>query len=215
MSTNRRLGYAALALGLAAPFAGNPHRAARATVDVEALAGVVARGEDHVEAVELAAWIRERKPGLRVLDVRSQAEFDAYAIPTASHLSLDALARTTFDPTETLVLYSEGGAHAAQAWVLLRALGVRQVYFLRGGLADWLGEVMHPVLAADATAQARVAFERAAELSRYFGGQPSLESPELSGLSAQSVAPSGAPAEGAATASRTTALLQRTRRRGC
>ncbi|MGZ3672512.1 MAG: leucyl aminopeptidase, partial [Bdellovibrionota bacterium] len=29
------------------------------------------------------------------------------------------------------VVYTEGGAHAAQAWVLLRALGYRQVYFLR------------------------------------------------------------------------------------
>jgi hypothetical protein len=76
-----------------------------------------------------------------------------------------------FRADETLVLYSEGGAHAAQAWVFLRALGYRKAFFLRGGLYEWIDQVMNPTL-ADTTITARDAFARAAVVSRYFGGVP-------------------------------------------
>ena len=79
---------------------------------------------------------------------------------------------TPFTPSETIVVYSKEGAHAAQAWVLLRALGHRQVFFLRGGRAAWEGEVLRPTLADDASDAAKAEFARASELSRYFGGAP-------------------------------------------
>ena len=169
--TARGLAIAALALGLLAPLAGSPYKPNHATIDVAALARTVAREEDHVTALELAQWIKDRRPGLHVLDVRSPEEYDRYHLPTAERLSFDSLASTPFHVDDTLVLYSEGGAHAAQAWVFLRALGYRQVYFLRGGLYEWLDDVMNPAL-ADTTAAARDAFAHAAALSRYFGGVP-------------------------------------------
>lgn len=165
----------ALLLGVAAPFAGSPYRAPQ-HLDVDGLVAQIERGEDHVAALELAGWIRERKPGLRVIDVRTPEEFAAYSIPTAENIPLDRLARTSFGEDETIVLYSEGGAHAGQAWVLLTALGHKHVRFIVGGLVDWHYEVMAPVLAPDASAQDRQVFEAASELSRYFGGEPGLAS---------------------------------------
>jgi len=167
----RGLAAVALTLGLLAPLAGSPYRANHAAIDVPALARTVAREEDHVTALELAQWIKDRRAGLRVLDVRSPEEYERYHLPTAEHLALDSLTIVPFHADDTLVLYSEGGAHAAQAWVLLRALGYRNVYFLRGGLYEWLEQVMNPTL-ADTTAAGRDAFARAATLSRYFGGVP-------------------------------------------
>jgi rhodanese-related sulfurtransferase len=174
MSTARNLGIVALALGVAAPFAGDPQRPAQTTIDIDELAGVVMREEDHVSAIELAGWIRGRRPGLRVLDVRSLAEYQEYAIPGAEHLPIADIVRSRFSDDEVLVLYSQGGAHAAQAWVFLRALGLRQVYFLRGGLQEWMEDLMHPLLAADASAETVKRFEATAELSRYFGGAPGI-----------------------------------------
>jgi len=174
VSAPRALGYAALALGLAAPFAGSPYGSARGRIDVDELAGVVARGEDHVEAIDLAQRIRARQPGLRVIDLRTNEELDGYAIPGAERHAIDALSRLHPAPGDTLVLVSQAGAHAAQAWVLLRALGWRQVYFLRGGMDEWRDEVMRPELAADADEHARRAFEVVADLSRYFGGAPGI-----------------------------------------
>jgi rhodanese-related sulfurtransferase len=161
---------------------------------VKALAAEIEREDDHVTALELAQWIRERKPGLRVLDVRTDSEFAAYHIPSAERVPLAALASLPPTDAETLVLYSEGGAHAAQGWVLLRASGHRNVYFLRGGLLDWMEDVMNPMLPAD-TSRARIA-----ALSRYFGGVPRAGAAPL---------PPVGPTATAASA------VARMRRRGC
>ena len=209
---------AVLALGLAvlAPLAGSPYLARHGSIDVTSLARTVAREEDHVTALELAAWIKERRPGLRVLDVRSSDAFNSYHLPTAEHLDLDSLTSMPFRADETLVLYSEGGAHAAQAWVFLRALGYPKVFFLRGGLYEWLEQVMNPTL-ADTTAAARDAFAHAAVLSRYFGGQPrsdirsgpARDAISLPGRDSTSRPAVPLPANSAA------ALVQQIRRRGC
>jgi rhodanese-related sulfurtransferase len=132
----------------------------------------VANQEDHVSAVELARWIRARRPGLRVIDVRSAAEYRAFHIPGADHLPVDRLPYARFAAGDTIVLYSELGVHGAQAWVFLRALGHRQVFFLQNGLHEWLDDVMTPTLAADASPEARAAFASVEELSRWFGGTP-------------------------------------------
>jgi len=173
MTVTRRLGVSALGLGLAAAFASSPYRHRSGRIDIGRAVTAIEDGGDHVTALELAAWIRDRKPGLRVIDVRPAADFTAYAIPTAENIPLDLLMRTVFQPHETVVHYSEGGAHAGQAWVLLRALGVFNACFIAGGLADWRDDVMSPMLSPDATPEEKRAFATAAELSRYFGGQPS------------------------------------------
>ena len=162
----------ALVLGSLAALAGTPDRARNARLDVESLARAVEHEDDHVTAIELAGWIRDRRPGLRILDIRSSGEFDALHIPTAERVALTDLSRTPFRRDETIVLYSEGGAHAAQGWVFLRALGYKQVYFLRGGLREWLDDVMSPTLQATADDSTRKAFARVSDLSRYFGGAP-------------------------------------------
>ena len=174
MIVTRRLGFGALALGVAAGLAGSPYRHRSGRIDIGRSVRAIDEGSDHVAALELAAWIRDRKPGLRIIDVRTATEFAADAIPTAENLPLEQLMRTSFQPHEVVVLYSEGGAHAGQAWVLLRALGVFNAYFIAGGLADWRDEVMSPVLAPNATPAEAQAFAQAAEFSRYFGGRPSL-----------------------------------------
>jgi rhodanese-related sulfurtransferase len=170
----KRLGTGAIVLGIAAPFAGSPYMSTRGSIDVDNIAREIARGEDHIAPLRLAQWIRERRSRLRVIDVRRPEEFAEYAIPTAENIPLESLPRASFAAAETLVLYSEGGAHAAQAWMLLRAMGYDHVYFISGGLVDWYQDVMTPTLASDATNEERAAFERTAELSRYFGGVPQL-----------------------------------------
>jgi rhodanese-related sulfurtransferase len=167
------LGLGAIALGVAAPFAGSPFRASQGRIDADALAREIARGSDHVGARQLAAWIRDRRSGLRVIDVRSPVEFAQGAIPTAENIPLERLVRTRFQPGQTLVLYSEEGAHGGQAWVLLRALGVSGALFVPGGLADWRDEVMNPALPADLSPEERAGI---VELSHFFGGTPRIDS---------------------------------------
>jgi rhodanese-related sulfurtransferase len=141
-------------------------------VDVRGIADEIAAEKDHVTPLDLAEWIRSCKEGLRVVDVRSPGDGEDAALPTAERIDLRALMTTPFASTDTVVVYSDESTHAAQAWVLLRALGYRQVFFLRGGRAAWESEVLHPTLADDASDDAQAHFARASSLSRYFGGIP-------------------------------------------
>src|SRR5688572_1080206 len=160
----RALLFAAIIAGAFAPFAGSPYRTdPPPQLDVLRLAAAVEAEEDHVTAVELARWIRDRKPGLRVIDLREAFEYEAYHVPSATNVQLRSLIATPPATRSTIVLVSEGGAHAAQGWVFLRTMGYHDVYFLRGGLQEWIDDVMNPVNAAP----------EVAELSRYFGGKPS------------------------------------------
>ena len=202
------LGVAALGLGILAAFAQTPDFNANTRVDVRSLARTVESEEDHVTALELAQWIKDRHPGLRVVDVRSPADFNAYHIPTAEQIDVAHLIDTPFRVDETIVLYSDGGAHAAQGWVFLRALGLRHVYFLRGGLYEWLDDVINPTLSANPTDSARAAWATVTSVSRYFGGVPQTTNESQKDL----IIPPQAKAEGKSKASE---QVQRLRRRGC
>ena len=173
---NARLvaGAGALVLAATAALVGSPDPGAGSDANLRALASEIEHETDHVTAIELAQWIRERRPGLRVLDVRTDSEFSAYHIPTAERIPLSSLSATRFQPNETVVLYSEGGAHAAQGWVLLRTAGLHNVYFLRGGILDWMEDVMNP--------------SAPSELTRYFGGTPRLTAVPLPGSGSTVVA---------------------------
>src|SRR5262245_19699488 len=96
-----------------------------------------AQTERTVDAVELATWIRDRRPGLRILDARSQGAFEAYHIPGAEHSASP-------DKTdETIVVYLDGNR-----------------YILRGGLDAWLSDIMNPRLPANASRAQESMYER-------------------------------------------------------
>jgi rhodanese-related sulfurtransferase len=153
-NTTRALVAVALLLGGLAPLAGTPYL------------------QQQVDAVDLAAWIKDRKPGLRVIDVRPPADFDEVHIPTAESIPLEGVSPALVRSGATVVIYSGGGAQTAQARVFLKAQGHDRVFLLTGGLDKWIDDVMNPMLAVDATAEEKTAYDRAAPLSRYFGGQP-------------------------------------------
>ena len=174
MMVSRRLFQLALVLGAAAPFAGSPFRPPASRMDVDALARAIEDGSDHVSARELALWIRNRRPGLRIIDIRTSAQFAEDAIPTAQNMPIGTLLQTRFAPGETVVLYSQEGAHAGQAWVLLRMSDLADVVFIPGGFADWQDEVMYPLLASDLTPDQH---DEIVGISHYFGGSPRLAGP--------------------------------------
>ena len=209
--THRLLAGAAAVLAIGALAAGDPSSGG-ARVDVGALARVVEAEQDHVDAIELARWIRDQKPGLRVIDVRGAEEFAEFHLPNAENLSLTGLTRAAIKPDETVVLYSEGGTHAAQGWFFLRARGIEHVYFLRGGLYEWMTEVVNPTLSADASPARRAEFARTAELSRYFGGVP-----RIGGATAPTAVddPAAELPERGSDGDGTAAAVRRVRQRGC
>ncbi len=171
MTLNQKLALVAVVLGAAALFA-SPYPGSKVTLDAKELALVVGTEADHVEAPALAAWVIEGRADYRLVDLRSQAEFEQYHIPTAQSIPMNVLTDAGLRRQEKLVLYSDGGIHSAQAWMLLRAQGYRSVYMLKGGLDEWKDQVLFPAVADNPTPIERARDERLKSISAFFGGQP-------------------------------------------
>lgn len=117
MSAGRVLAAVAIVLGLAAPFAGDPPSP-----------------PTRISALELASWIREQRPGLRIVDARPAADFTSFSIPTAENVGVDAIASLRLKSNETVVAYVDG-----------------RTFVLDGGVDAWLDEVMNPIKSTDVT----------------------------------------------------------------
>jgi rhodanese-related sulfurtransferase len=171
LSLNQKLALGALALGAVA-LGARPSPGSVVTLDMKELAAIVDREDDHVTAGELAGWIVEGRSDYRLIDLRREKEYAEYHVPTAENLALAALPDAPLLRNERVVLYSDGGIHASQAWMLMRAQGFKSVYTLKGGLEQWKDDVLFPTLAENAAPPERARFERAAALARFFGGTP-------------------------------------------
>jgi rhodanese-related sulfurtransferase len=155
---------------------------------------------DRLSALELAAWLRDRKPNLTILDVRpDSAAFEEFRLPRARRAPLAELRAVAPEPGTTLVVYGDGSDLAGRAWVVLKALGHDTIRVMPDGVGDWLVAILNPTLPSDAPPEARDAFAAQAELSRYFGGLPRI----------------ARPGERMDSDTGTAALLRNTVRRGC
>jgi uncharacterized protein len=211
---HRRLVLVAVALALAAAVAD------RRSIDAASLAAEIETERDHISAPDLATMIMNADPSLRVFDLRPQAEFARMHVAGARHATLEALSREPLPRDATIVLYSEGGAHAAQAWVLLRMRGYHRVFFLREGMFEWLARVIEPRLAVDATAAEGAEFARAVEMSRFFGGLaqsgvPRADVPVGYWNSGAEANTPGLPSHSVAARPSANQIVARVRRRGC
>ena len=75
-----------------------------------------------------------------------------------------------------VVLYSDGGIHASQAWILLKTQRFDSIFTLLGGFTGWKNEILYPVIQEGKTKEEREIAERRKNLSRYFGGEPIIVS---------------------------------------
>jgi rhodanese-related sulfurtransferase len=107
------------------------------TLDLQVLAAAIDNEDDHLAPDELRTMLSSGR-GVQVVDLRDSASFYASRIPGAMR---STVARVLNIPTThgiPIILYSDGGIHAAQAWMLLKAKGVQEVYTLLGGWEAWI-----------------------------------------------------------------------------
>jgi rhodanese-related sulfurtransferase len=138
-------------------------------------------GDFRISAVTVARWLRDGRPGLTLADLRPVAPFREYHLPQARRIGADSVIGLAAgaDSGAVIVVYGSGDGQARTVARQARQAGMARVLYLRAGVDEWHDEVLTPVLHHGASARDVAAFERVAELSRYFGGRPRrLRSPE-------------------------------------
>jgi sulfur-carrier protein adenylyltransferase/sulfurtransferase len=97
----------------------------------------------------VADMIIKKDPSLRLIDVRSQDEFEAFSLPgainiPAADLLSDQYSEILNQDIKMNVLYSNGTLAANEAWMITRQLGYTNNYVLEGGLNYWFDAILNP-----------------------------------------------------------------------
>lgn len=135
------------------------------TIDVNELGRIVETQVDHVHVDELASWIVEGRKDYVLIDIRTPQEYARDRIPGAINVPLAQLGRADITANRKIVLYGQGGIHAAQAWMFLRALGHKGAYALLGGLEEWQDAYVNPELPDHPTADDKALYAKRVKLA--------------------------------------------------
>jgi len=104
--------------------------------------------EDHISAEELGHMIIDKDPDFLVIDVRSEEDYNIFHIKPSLNIPMEKLLEQEIldelDDEKLIILYSNGGTHAAQAWVLLQQQGFENSTVLLGGLNYWVDVYTNP-----------------------------------------------------------------------
>lgn len=174
ISFNQRLAVAVIVLALLAAVAGEPYSKSKAGIDLNKLAALVENEKDHIDAVDLADWIMQKKDDYVLVDISSKPEYDEYHIPTAVNFQLQKIVNEDFSKEKKIVIYSQGGIHGSQAWFFLKAKGYDQVYFLRYGLNEWIDDVLFPVVPKQIYDNHKDEYLKISNKAMFFGGSVEL-----------------------------------------
>ena len=125
----------------------NKTRQFRLTAD-ELLSEVNTRSQ-YLDVETVADMVITKDPSFRLIDVRSQDEFEKFSLPTAINIPLSDLLSEQY--TDILnqdikmnIFYSNGTLAANEAWMVTRQLGYNNNFVLEGGLNYWFDAILDP-----------------------------------------------------------------------
>ena len=107
------------------------------------------RQEYYITPDALADLLIQQDPSVRLIDLRSPAEFAAYSLPGAVNIPLDSLLTDNWlgyvdQDVKQNIFFSNGSTLSTEGWMLVRQMGFRHNYVLQGGLNAWFTTIVHP-----------------------------------------------------------------------
>lgn len=132
-----------IAGGVAAILIGQPTTADRWAAMAEAQEARLAERAVQIHPGELLSYMYNRQVITYMIDVRSESDYNRFHILDAHHIPYerlpDVISELHLQPENTLfVVMSNDEALATEAWKLLMAENVPNVYILAGGVNGWL-----------------------------------------------------------------------------
>ena len=172
---NRQIGvFAALILAAVMFFLPGQDRK-RYAFNPDAIAGTISESREHVAPGDLSQWLLQGKNDFTLVDIRSTEEYAQGHIRGAKNIPLAVLLKRStmereFIDGKTVVLYSNGTSHAAQAWLVLKTAGV-DCSVLEGGYNYWVEAILKPAEPPAGAADDEILKYRAAQsVADHFGG---------------------------------------------
>ncbi len=137
----------ALTVALLPPGGTGGTRPQAGPADEVALLHGMEAGDDHLEPEELADRLLAGDPTLLLVDIRTPAEFAGFHLKGAVNAAAADLPEILAPHKNrgTIVLYSNGMTHPAQARDALARLGFSNVFLLTDGLQGFMERVLKPV----------------------------------------------------------------------
>ena len=126
----------------------------------------------------VADMIIKKDPSLRLIDVRSQDEFEKYSLPGAINIpAADLLSDQYSDilnqDVRMNIFYSNGTVAANEVWMITRQLGYTNNFVLEGGLNFWFDNILNPQKPASTSSDeefAKYDFRKSAGMALGGGG---------------------------------------------
>jgi len=145
----------------------------------------------------VADMIVKKDPTLRLIDVRSQDEFEKFSLPGSLNIPISDLLSDKYtdilnQDVKMNVFYSNGSLTANEAWMVTRQLGYKNNYVLEGGLNYWFDAILNPQKPASTSSDeefARYDFRKSAGSA--LGGGAVVQSSQNSPASASKPAVTG------------------------
>jgi rhodanese-related sulfurtransferase len=115
----------------------------------EELLGEVNTRTQYVTPDAVADMIIKKDPSLRLIDVRSQDEFEKFSLPGAINIPVTDLLSDQYtdiinQDIKMNIFYSNGTLTSNEAWMITRQLGFSNNFVLEGGLNYWFDAILNP-----------------------------------------------------------------------
>lgn len=169
----RYIGAGALVLGaVGVLLVGQPTTADRWTKIAPEKEALLAERAVHISPAELLNTMHDHKLNMVMLDVRDEADYNLYHVADTRNISLTdvpaVVPELRLEPQNTVVVVmSNDEAAATEAWKILQAESVPNVYILEGGVNAWLDTFAseeNGILAIPASGEDRLRYTFAAAL---------------------------------------------------
>jgi rhodanese-related sulfurtransferase len=115
----------------------------------EQLLGEVNTRTQYITPDAVADMLVNKDPSLRLIDVRSQEDFEKFSLQGAINIPLSDLLSDQYtdilnQDVKMNVFYSNSTIEANEAWMITRQLGYTSNYVLEGGVNYWFDVILNP-----------------------------------------------------------------------